>query len=79
MGAATLAPGQTVFLRADPGRQWVIVAALSAVGGEARYRVFHAPGDIQDHFESQLVVAPRPRRPDGDLTALGNGDALDGE
>ena len=70
-------PGQTVRLRADQRREGVVTASLPAVAGEARYRVFHGPGDIQDYFASQIIVVDTPLVGDDAEQALRQGNAVD--
>lgn len=46
--------GDMVALSIDSTRQGPILEVLPPIRGEARYRVFHASGDIQTYVESQL-------------------------
>lgn len=48
------AVGQEVCVRADPTRQGIIQAILPAVGGRARYRVYHGPGHVRDYTADQV-------------------------
>lgn len=65
--------GDIVALRAAPNRTGPVIEVLPQIGGEPRYRVFHALGDIRVYHEAQLVAA--------DLTTSGEGleTALVGE
>lgn len=56
--------GQVVALKADPGRAGPVTEILRPVDGSPRYRVFHAPGNIKDYYEEQLVSAASPSRTD---------------
>ncbi|SIM53534.1 SNF2-related protein [Micromonospora cremea] len=62
------AVGNIVVVRADQSRIGPVVEVLPAVDGLARYRVFHAPGNIRDYAEDQLV--PAPPEPVGDQVLL---------
>lgn len=50
--------GELVSLRVDRTRQGPVMQILPPVGGRPRYRVFHAPGDMRDYYEEQLVAVP---------------------
>ena len=54
MVSSSYSPGDTVRLRADQRREGAILAVLESIGGEARYRVFHGPGESVVYFHSQL-------------------------
>jgi hypothetical protein len=60
-------------LQADPARQGPVIEILPAVGGRARYRVFHAAGEIREYHEDQLVPLARPATTDDLAAAIAAG------
>ncbi len=56
--------GQMVALKADPGRTGPVMEILRPIDGSPRYRVFHAPGNIKDYYEEQLVSTASTSRTD---------------
>lgn len=52
--------GQIVCLRADASRTGPIIEVLPPLGRVPRYRVFHAPGEIREYQEDQLLSKDTP-------------------
>src|SRR4051794_39537331 len=60
--------GQIVRLRADPSRRGPITAVLPPIGGQVRYRVFHAGNEIVEYHERQLVADTEHAHPPAQRT-----------
>ena len=47
--------GDLVCLRVDNSRYGPVIEILPPAGGQTRYRVFHAAGEIREYYEDQLL------------------------
>src|SRR5262245_53173732 len=65
--------GQLVCLRAEPTRQGPVIEVLPPIGGQARYRVFHAATEVREYVEDQLSPIGGPSRQDPVSEALAKG------
>lgn len=68
--------GQLVSLRADRSRSGPVVEILPPAGGEPRYRVFHAAGDVWVYDQDQLEALSVPWAASGPSDAVAAGRFL---
>jgi hypothetical protein len=52
---------------------------LPAVGGMARYRIFHGPSDVRDYYADQLEAATAPQPPSDFVAGIAVGRILDAD